>query len=91
LVKTYSWASAHIHVAGYVHFDIKPSKRTDLQTQGPRGLLLIFGQSRAIGAGGAITLPALYWTCVPPEALPRSPVTVLADVYQAGPCSSIAR
>lgn len=72
---------AHIHVAGFVHFDIKPSNV--LVSNTGRGLVADFGQSRAIGRGGTISTPRLYWTCVPPEAYAGA-VTQLADVFQAG-------
>ena len=72
---------AHIHIAGYVHFDVKPSNVLLSHTR--RGLIADFGQSRAIGPGGTISVPSLYWSCVPPEAY-RGTVTLLADVYQAG-------
>lgn len=72
---------AHIHIAGYVHFDVKPSNV--LLSKTGRGLVSDFGQSRAIGPKGTIALPSLYWACVPPEAY-ASAVTLLADVYQTG-------
>jgi serine/threonine protein kinase len=72
---------AHIHAAGYIHFDIKPSNVL-ISTTGT-ALVADFGQSRAISSGGAVTVPQLYRTCVPPEAFSGA-VTLLADVYQAG-------
>lgn len=72
---------AHIHIAGYVHCDVKPSNV--LLSKTGRGLVSDFGQSRSIGPNGTINSPSMYWACVPPEAY-GSAVTLLADVYQTG-------
>ena len=50
---------AHIHIGGYVHFDVKPSNI--LLSSTGRGVLSDFGQSRTIGPNGTIKLPPLYW------------------------------
>jgi serine/threonine protein kinase len=72
---------AQIHMAGYVHLDVKPSNVLISETG--RGLVADFGQSRAIGPMGTANVPDLYWSCLPPEAFSGT-VTLLADVFQTG-------
>jgi serine/threonine protein kinase len=73
---------AQIHRVGHIHFDVKPSNV--LLSDTGRALVADFGQSRAIGPGGAVTVPLLYRHCVPPEVFSGGAATILADVYQAG-------
>lgn len=73
---------AHIHAAGFVHFDVKPSNI--LFSNANRALVADFGQARSIDpTTGHATAPNLYWGGVPPEAISGA-ATPAADCYQAG-------
>ena len=71
-----------IHDAGYIHFDIKPSNILFNDVNDP--MVADFGQSRKILPGGRVTLPPLYYRCIPPETLRSHIGSLLGDIYQVG-------
>jgi serine/threonine protein kinase len=73
---------AHIHLAGFVHFDVKPSNVLFSNTDRP--MVADFGQSRAITASGIITVPPLYMVSQPPETIKTGVATQVADIYHVG-------
>ena len=74
---------AHVHLAGFVHFDIKPSNVLFSDTNIP--MVADFGQSQAVSAAGVATAPnKIYCTALPPETLGTGVGTIAADVYQVG-------
>jgi serine/threonine protein kinase len=73
---------AHIHLAGFIHFDIKPSNVLFSNTDRP--MVADFGQSRTIAAGGVVTIPPLYMVSQPPETIRTGVATQLADIYHVG-------
>jgi serine/threonine protein kinase len=73
---------AHIHLTGYIHFDVKPSNILFSKTDKP--MVADFGQSRAISPSGVVTVPALYMMAQPPETLTTGVATMVADIYHAG-------
>jgi serine/threonine protein kinase len=73
---------AHIHLKGYVHFDVKPSNILFSNTDKP--MVADFGQSRAISASGVVTTPGLYFSAQPPETIKTSAATKVADIYHTG-------
>ena len=73
---------AHIHLTGYIHFDVKPSNILFSNTAKP--MVADFGQSRAISATGVVTVPPLYLLAQPPETLKTSVATQLSDIYHVG-------
>jgi serine/threonine protein kinase len=73
---------AHIHLAGYIHFDVKPSNALFSNTDRP--MVADFGQSRAISATGVVTVPLLYMNAQPPETISTGVATQLADIYHTG-------
>lgn len=73
---------AHIHITGYIHFDIKPSNVLFTDTGVP--MVADFGQSRSISPTGVVTVPPLYFSSLPPETVATGTATLLADIYQAG-------
>ncbi len=73
---------AHIHLAGYIHFDVKPSNVLFSNTNKP--MVSDFGQSRSISRTGAVTVPPLYFSAQPPETIKTGVATILADIYQVG-------
>lgn len=70
-----------IHVAGYIHFDVKPSNI--LFSDNNRAMVADFGQSRPCVTGGLTTMPSMYTWAVPPEFFSRIG-DLKSDVYQAG-------
>jgi serine/threonine protein kinase len=73
---------AHIHLAGFIHFDIKPSNVLFSNTGRP--MVADFGQSRTISKNGVVTVPPLYWVSQPPETVATGAATQLADIYHVG-------
>jgi serine/threonine protein kinase len=73
---------AHIHLTGYVHFDVKPSNILFSNTDRP--MVADFGQSRAISPTGVVKVPPLYMKSQPPETISTGLATTLADIYHVG-------
>jgi serine/threonine protein kinase len=73
---------AQIHLAGFVHFDLKPSNVLFSNVDAP--MVADFGQARAISAAGVVTAPRLYYTAFPPEVVKTGVGTILSDIYQVG-------
>jgi serine/threonine protein kinase len=73
---------SQIHLAGYIHFDVKPSNVLFSNTERP--MVADFGQSRAISATGVVTVPLLYMNAQPPETISTGVATQLADIYHTG-------
>ena len=73
---------AHIHLVGYIHFDVKPSNVLFSNTKRP--MVADFGQSRAISPTGVVTVPPLYMDAQPPETISTGVATQLADIYHTG-------
>ena len=66
---------AHIHLAGFIHFDLKPSNV--LFSNKDRPMVADFGQSRAIAPTGVVTVPPLYMVSQPPETISTGVATRL--------------
>jgi serine/threonine protein kinase len=73
---------AHIHLRGYIHFDVKPSNV--LFSGKNRPMVADFGQSRAISPAGVVTVPPLYMSAQPPETINTGVATSVADIYHVG-------
>ncbi len=73
---------AHIHLKGYIHFDLKPSNVLFSSTG--RAMVADFGQSRAISPTGVVTVPPLYMSAQPPETINTGIATKVADIYHVG-------
>jgi serine/threonine protein kinase len=73
---------AHIHLRGYIHFDVKPSNVLFSDMDKP--LVADFGQSREISMTGVVTVPGLYKNAQPPETINTGTATLLADIYHVG-------
>lgn len=73
---------AHIHLAKFIHFDIKPSNVLFSNTDRP--MVADFGQSRAITSTGVVSVPPLYMVAQPPETIATGVATSVADIYQVG-------
>lgn len=73
---------AHIHLAGFIHFDVKPSNVLFSNTGRP--MVADFGQSRAIAPTGVVTVPRLYMVSQPPETIRTGVATSVADIYHVG-------
>jgi serine/threonine protein kinase len=73
---------AHIHLRGYIHFDVKPSNVLFSDVDKP--MVADFGQSREISATGVVTMPPLYKNAQPPETITTGTATALADIYHVG-------
>jgi serine/threonine protein kinase len=73
---------AHIHLAGFIHFDVKPSNVLFSNTDRP--MVADFGQSRAITPSGVVTVPPLYMVSQPPETVRTGVAASIADIYQVG-------
>lgn len=71
-----------VHLAKYVHLDVKPSN-VFFDATG-KCVLADFGQARAIDANGIAKPKGVYASFIPPEAYLRRGVTIAADIYQAG-------
>lgn len=70
---------AHIHLKGYVHFDVKPSNVLFSNTNRP--MVADFGQSRAISSTGVVNTPPLYMDAQPPEAIGTGIATKVRVAY----------
>lgn len=81
---TLAWLNGlhQIHLAGYIHYDIKPSNI--LFSDGGNPMVADFGQTRLIQSDGTSRLPPLYPDSVPPEFFTGSVGTVETDIYHAG-------
>jgi eukaryotic-like serine/threonine-protein kinase len=73
---------AHVHLTGFIHFDVKPSNVLFSNTDRP--MVADFGQSRTIAAGGVVSVPPLYMVSQPPETIKTGVATQLADIYHVG-------
>jgi serine/threonine protein kinase len=73
---------AHIHLRGYIHFDVKPSNVLFSNTNRP--MVADFGQSRAISPTGVVSAPPLYMSAQPPETVATGLATKVADIYHIG-------
>lgn len=73
---------AQIHDCGYIHFDLKPSNILFNDVRDP--LVSDFGQTRRTGPGGAVLVPRMYFTAMPPETLNFGAGSALGDIYQLG-------
>ncbi len=73
---------AHIHLTGYIHFDLKPSNV--LFSDIDRPMVADFGQAREISPSGVVKVPPLYIVQQPPETITTGVATTLADIYHAG-------
>jgi serine/threonine protein kinase len=73
---------AHIHLNGYIHFDIKPSNVFFSNRNKP--MVADFGQSRAISETGVVSCPRLYMFSQPPETIATGLATSVADIYHVG-------
>lgn len=71
-----------IHLAGYVHYDVKPSNVLFSDANVP--MVADFGQSRPILPTGLAAVPPLYTLSFPPEVYSAGAGSVLSDVYQTG-------
>lgn len=71
-----------IHIAGFVHFDLKPSNVLFDSIDTP--LVADFGQARRISPSGSVTVPPLYPGGIPPEAYVSATGNYLSDIYQVG-------
>ena len=70
-----------IHVADFLHFDLKPSNVLFSNTDVP--LIADFGQSRSIGPSGITMRPEkLYTLGMAPEVITTNNGTTESDVYQ---------
>lgn len=73
---------SQIHVAGHLHYDLKPSNVLFSDHDVP--LVADFGQSKVIGPNGLASSPdRLYAASIPPEILQNQTGTRASDVYQA--------
>lgn len=75
-------ALSQIHVAGRLHFDLKPSNVLFSGRDEP--LIADFGQARMMDRRGTSPAPAMYPFGVPPEMYSSGVGTVESDVYLAG-------
>lgn len=74
---------AQIHLAGFVHFDIKPSNVLFSDHDVP--MVADFGQARTTTAGMVGSLPPIYKLVRPPELLTTGAVGLpQGDVFQVG-------
>jgi serine/threonine protein kinase len=73
---------AHIHLAGFIHFDVKPSNVLFSNTDRP--MVADFGQSRTIAPSGVVSVPPLYMVSQPPETIRTGTATPIADIYHVG-------
>lgn len=73
----------HIHSAGYIHFDLKPSNV--LFSDNDRPMVADFGQARKFDpTTGTVKVPPLYRPAIPPEVWTTGNGTILCDIYQSG-------
>jgi serine/threonine protein kinase len=73
---------SRIHLAEFVHFDIKPSNVLFSDKNQP--MVADFGQSRLMSPEGTADAPMLYTYGFPPEALTHNVGLVESDIYQVG-------
>jgi eukaryotic-like serine/threonine-protein kinase len=72
----------HVHVNGFIHFDIKPTNI--LFNNENTAMLADFGQTMPTNQLGIAKVPPLYPWHIPPEAFEYTHVTKQADIYQVG-------
>jgi len=75
-------ALSRIHIARFLHLDVKPANVLFDDLDRPR--LSDFGQSRFLSANGTVTYPDVYKSCMPPETVTSHVATVESDIYQLG-------
>lgn len=73
---------AHIHIAKFLHFDIKPSNVLFAPAGQP--MVSDFGQTRMLDIYGVAEAPAMYRFAPAPEVYLTGRGTVESDVFQAG-------
>jgi eukaryotic-like serine/threonine-protein kinase len=73
---------ARIHLAGYIHFDLRPPNILFADDDTP--LIADFGQARTVLKNGTIVAPRMYVPFFPPEVVVSGVGSVLSDVYQVG-------
>lgn len=73
---------ARIHLAGYIHFDLRPPNI--LFADDDTALVADFGQARTVDANGLIQAPKMYAPFFPPEVVATGIGSVLSDIYQVG-------
>lgn len=71
-----------IHVAGYAHFDIKPSNVLFSDTHEP--MVADFGQATRLSALGTTRFPPVYPHGIPPEFYSTGIGTAHSDIYHVG-------
>ena len=73
---------AHIHIARYLHLDLKPSNI--LLSNAKKPLIADFGQARRISQNGIVSAPPMYSKALPPEVIQTGKAVVQSDIYQIG-------
>jgi serine/threonine protein kinase len=72
----------HIHVKGFIHFDIKPDNI--LLTKNNEAVVADFGVAKNMDLFGTAENDAFYYKHIPPEYFKTSKHTMLFDIYSAG-------
>lgn len=88
LGEAFRWADgilsalSQVHVAGLLHFDLKPSNVLFSDNDGP--LIADFGQARLMNPSGVSPAPPMYRYGVPPEMYRTGVGSVESDLYLTG-------